>query len=72
MDLKWVWRGLKVSCGVLGGLKESKSGGGEGCGGGEGGKEGKGSFDTNFAKVQEEEKKKKSQMNKCSGFATSA
>ena len=57
-----------MSCGVLGGSKKSKSGGGEGgrggegCGGGgEGGEEGKGLFDTNFAKVQEE--KKKSQMN---------
>ena len=57
----------------LGGLKEYKSGGGEGC---EGGEEGKGPFDTNFAKVQKKEKKKeekeKSQMNKRSGFATSA
>ena len=58
-----------MSCGVLGGLKESKSGGGEGCRGGEGGEEGKRPFESNFAKVQEEEK---SQMNKCSGFATSA
>ena len=34
---KWVFIGSKSvkngSCGVLGGLKESKSGGGEGCGG---------------------------------------
>ena len=52
------------------GLKESKSGGGEGCRGGEGGEEGKGPFDTNFAKVQKE--KEKSQMNKRSGFAMSA
>ena len=68
----WVWRGLKEYKGVLwglGGLKESKSGGGEGCGGGE---EGKGAFDSNFAKVQEKKEKKKSQMNKHSGFATSA
>ena len=61
-----------MSCGVLGGLKESKSGGGEGCGGGEGGEEGKGPFDTNFAKVQKKKEKKKSQMNKRSGFAMSA
>ena len=40
----------------LGGLKESKSGGGEGCGGRE---EGKRPFDTNFAKMQEKEKKEK-------------
>ena len=84
MDLKGligfkVLRGLKEYKGVLwglGGLKESKIGGGERCGGGEGGEEGKGPFDTNFAKVQEKEKKKekkeKSQMNKRSGFATSA
>ena len=42
-------------------------GGGERCGGG---KEGKGPFDTNFAILEKEEKK--SQMNKRSGFATSA
>ena len=61
-----------MSFGVLRGLKESKSQGGEGYGGGEG-EEGKGLFDTNFAKVQEKkEEKKKSQMNKRSGFATSA
>ena len=45
-----------MSCGVLGGLKESKSGGGERWGGGE---EGKGPFDKNFAKVQKKEKEKK-------------
>ena len=56
-----------MSCGVLGLLKESKSGGGERCVGGD---EGKGPINTNFAKVQE--KKEKSQMNKPSGFATSA
>ena len=54
------------------GLKESKSGGGEGCRGGEGGEEGKGSFDTNFAKVEKKMKEKKSQINKRNGFATSA
>ena len=52
-----------MSCGVLGGLKKSKSGGGKGFRGGE---EGQGPFE--FAKVE----KKKSQMNKHSGFATSA
>ena len=54
------------------GLRGSKSGGGEGCGEGE---EGKGLFDTNFAKVQKEKEKKakkKSQMNKRSGFTKSA
>ena len=56
--------------GSWGVLKESKSGGGERCRGGE---EGKGPFDTNFAKVEKKkEEKKKSQMNKRSGFATSA
>ena len=53
----------------LGGLIEAKSGGGERCKGGE---EGKGPFNTNFAKVQEKEEEKKSQMNKRSGFAPSA
>ena len=47
------------------GLNESKSGWG-------GGEEGKGPFDTNFAKVQKKKKEKKSQMNKRSGFATIA
>ena len=37
------------------GLKESKSGGGERCRGGE---EGKGLFDTKFAKVQKKKEKK--------------
>ena len=68
MGLKWAWRGLKEYKGVLWGLKESKSGKGERC---EGGEEGKGPFDMNFGKVQEK-KKEKSQMNKRSGFATSA
>ena len=58
-----------MSCGVLEDLKESKSGGGEGCGGVA---EGKWPFDTNFAKVEKKKKEKeKSQMNKRSGFATS-
>ena len=55
MGSKLVRRGLKEYKSILwglGGLKESKSGGGEGCGRGEGGEEGKEPFDTNFAKVE--------------------